>query len=184
VGGPSPQHLPEALDDLELWAIAGQAREFQMSARCERLSNEGSPMPGSVVDGEHYTRILGCGMRAGDIAQVPRKARLQAPLSRFGLLRLRWGPGPLHQARRQPAGHAIERTKDVPQIVASQVAHHRPVPFEPQSRAQQGDHREARVILTQQDKFPGLGLVLRAWRSWRATACCAGLAWSSPEVGR
>lgn len=28
-GGPSPQHPPEALDDLELWTIAGQARELQ-----------------------------------------------------------------------------------------------------------------------------------------------------------
>lgn len=90
-------------------------------------------MPGGVVDHEHHTGVLG-GISAGDITQVLRKARLQASLSRFGLPRLRWYPEPLHQARSQPAGHEVERPKDVHQIVAIQVAHHRPEPFEPQSR--------------------------------------------------
>jgi hypothetical protein len=135
VGGSPPQHPPEALDDLELWMIAGQARELQMRELLARLSDEGPVMPRGVVDHEHHAGMFGRGISSGDIPQVPRKALWQAPWPRPGLLQLRWHPGPLHQASGQPASHEVERPEDVHRGVAIQGAHHRPVPYEPYSDA-------------------------------------------------
>jgi hypothetical protein len=53
VGGLSPQHPPEALDDLALWTIARQPRALKMRTRFELLSDQGPPMPGGVVEHEH-----------------------------------------------------------------------------------------------------------------------------------
>jgi hypothetical protein len=89
VGGPSPQHPPEALNDLELGTIAGQPVELQMGERFEGLGDQGSPMPGSIVDHEHHTGIVRRGIRvAGKIvlfytlrAQLLSRDRYLEPFS-------------------------------------------------------------------------------------------------------
>jgi hypothetical protein len=65
-----------------------------------------------------------------------------------------------HNARRQVAGHEVKRPEDIHQIVAIQIAHDGAVPFEPQGRPQAGDHREARLILTQQHELAGVSFFL------------------------
>jgi hypothetical protein len=62
-----PQYPPEALDDLELWAIAGQPIELQVRAHFERLSDAASRMPGGIIDHDDHAGILGRGIRSGDI---------------------------------------------------------------------------------------------------------------------
>jgi hypothetical protein len=79
-GGPPPQHPPEVLDDLELWAIAGQPVALQMNVRFERPREQGSPMPGGGVDHEQHARIVSRGIGPRDVPHVPCTPFLQGAL--------------------------------------------------------------------------------------------------------
>jgi hypothetical protein len=47
IRGSPPPYPPAALDDLELWAMAGRPIAPRMSARCQRLRDASAPMPGA-----------------------------------------------------------------------------------------------------------------------------------------
>jgi hypothetical protein len=155
--GPPAHHLPDARNELELWTIAGPSIALQMRKGAECLRDQGSPVPGGVVDHEHDPRIVGRRIGPSDISHVPRKACLQGALSRPARLGLRVGSRLLDQAGGSPPRHEVARTKDVHQIVAVQVAHERPMPSKAQGRPHGGKHGEARLILTAQHPFPRLG---------------------------
>jgi len=90
------------------------------------------------------------GVRAGDIPHVARKRLLHVVRPGNGFMAR-------HQARRESAGHHIERAKDREQVMTIQMANDRPMPFEPQGRPERRNHREACLILTEQDQVSLLG---------------------------
>ena len=154
MGRAAAQHFPQAFDDLQLRTVTGQPIPLQMGPRLEHAGDDGSLMPGGVVNDEHDSGVLRGRIDAGDIAQVARKRLLHAPSPRGAdVLRPR-GPALVHDTRGQLAGHQVQRAEDVDQIVTIQGAYHGPVPFEPQRRPHSRDHRKPRFILTQHDKLP------------------------------
>jgi hypothetical protein len=174
--GPPAQHLPAALNELELGTRAGQSIALQLRTCSEGLRDQGSAMPGGVVEHESYARIVGRRIGPSAISHVPRKARFQAALPPPARLGRRRGSDLRDQVGGEPPRHEVECTKDVHQIMAVQVAPDRPMPFEAQGRSSGGNHRDARFIVTAQDQFTRLGFLLRTSRSWRAISCWAGFA--------
>jgi hypothetical protein len=150
----SPQHLPEPLNHLELGAVTWQSVQLQMRHVVEACGDQGSCVPGGVVDHQDHTRIPGGGVGACQIPQMPDEHCLEGVLCRRG-------PLALHDPCAQMASHQIQRAKDIGYVMAIQIADHGSMPFKPQGRPQRRDHREARLILTQQDQFPRLGFFLR-----------------------
>jgi hypothetical protein len=157
MSGPAAQHLPEALTELELRTRAGQPVALQMRALFECRRDQGSPVPGGVVDHEHHTRPWGRWLGPSAIPPVPRTARLSGVLPHPAMLGLCSSPPPLAHAGGEAPRHQGERTKDVHQSMAVQVTHHRPMPCAAQGRPHGWAHREARFSLTEQDQFPRLG---------------------------
>jgi hypothetical protein len=158
MGRPAPPHLPEALDQLQVWALARPPRQLDMRPLLAHLGNQGTPVPGGVVKHQDDPRVLGGRIRPRTIAHVARTPFSQAPRPRRGLLPLSRGPGPLDQASGQLPGDAVERPEDIAQIMTVQVTDEGAVPFEAQRRPQRGAHREACRILTQQHQLPRGGL--------------------------
>jgi hypothetical protein len=154
MGRPAPHHLPEALDQLQVWALARPPRPLDRRPLLEHLGNQGTPVPGGVVTHQDDPRVLGGRIRPRTIAHVARTPFLHAPLPRRGLLPLSRGPGPLDQASGQRPGDAVERPEDLDQLMTVQVTDDGAVPCEAQRRPQRGDHREACLILTQQHQLP------------------------------
>ncbi len=118
----SAQDLPEALNHLELGAVARQPVQLQMREAFEPYGDHGSFVPGGVVDHQDHTRIPGRGIGSCKIPQMPDERRLQGALGRRG-------PLALHDPRAQMASHQIQRAKDIGPVMAIQVADHRPMPF-------------------------------------------------------
>src|ERR687894_2785797 len=136
MGRPASHRLPEALDQLQVWAIARPPRPLEMRPRLAHLGHQGTPVPGGVVNHQDDPRVLGGRIRPRTIAQVARTPFLQAPLPRRGLLPLSRGPGPLDQASGQLPGDEVERPEDIDQIMTAQVTDDGAVPFEAQRRPQ------------------------------------------------
>lgn len=154
MGRPASQHLPEALDQLQVWALARPPRPLERRPLLEHRGNQGTPVPGGVVHHQDDPRVLGGRIRPRTIAHVARTPFVHAPLPRRGLLPLSRGPGPLDQASGQLPGDEVERPEDTDQIVTVQVTDDGAVPFEAQRRPQRWEHREACLILTQQHQLP------------------------------
>jgi hypothetical protein len=76
---PAPQHLPQTLDDLELWTIAGQALQFDMRCRIESRCDRGALVPGGVINHEHHPRRLRHRIGTGDIPHVAGTRVLHGP---------------------------------------------------------------------------------------------------------
>jgi len=148
---PAPQHLPQTLDHLELWTIAGQPVPFDRRCGVESRCDHDALVPGGVINYEPHPGRLRHRIGAGDIPHVAGTRVLHRPRrpSRGAIAR--------HQTGGESAGHQMERAKDIDHVVTIQVADDRPVPFEPQRRAPGGNHGEAGLILTQQDECPLLG---------------------------
>jgi hypothetical protein len=144
------QDLPEALNHLELGAVARQPIQLQVREAFEPRGDQGPLVPGGVVDHQDHAWRSGLGISSCNIPQVLDERRLQGALGRRG-------PLALHDSRAQMASHQIQRAKDIGPVMAIQIADHRPMPFKPQGRPQRRNHREARLILTQQDQVPRLG---------------------------
>jgi hypothetical protein len=66
------------------------------------------------------------------IIQAAAQTPLAGVASPFARLSPRPVPAPLPAAHRQLASHPVEGPKDIHQIVAMQVTHDRPLPFEAQ----------------------------------------------------
>jgi hypothetical protein len=58
VGGAPPQHPPEALDHLELGTVAGQPVYLQVWPLGEHLGDQGTFVPGGVVDHQRHSGVL------------------------------------------------------------------------------------------------------------------------------
>ena len=54
VSRPPSQHTPEALNEIELRTITGQAIQVEGGLGREHFRNGGGPMPGRIVNGEDY----------------------------------------------------------------------------------------------------------------------------------
>jgi len=154
MGRPASPHLPEALEQLPVWALARPPRPLEMRPLLAHLGNQGTPVPGGVVTHQDDPRVRGGRIRPRTIAHVARTPFLHAPLPRGGLLPLSRGPGPLDQASGQLPGDAVERPEDRDQLMTVQVTDDGAVPFEAQRRPQSWAHREACLILTQQHQLP------------------------------
>jgi len=89
VCGTPPSHPPEALDDVERWAGAGQPLELPVGSLFEPLSAQGSPRPGGVVEHEPHAGVLGRGIGPSEIPPVPSPPCLPTPWPCPGLLQLR-----------------------------------------------------------------------------------------------
>src|SRR5918992_4922928 len=87
-GRPASQHLPEALDQLQGWAIARQPIPLEMRPLLEHRGNQGTPVPGGVVTHQDAPRVLGGRIRPRTIAHVARTPFWHAPRPRRGLLPL------------------------------------------------------------------------------------------------
>ena len=126
-----------------------------MRERGEHLGDHGTLMPRRPVGHEHDPRVLRRRIGAGDIPEVPGKPLLPGALFRGrpppGLLRA------LDQACGEPAGHQIQRAKNVQDIVTVQIAHEGAVSFHAEGGTERRDHGTARLILTQQDQSAHLG---------------------------
>ena len=154
VRGPTPQHFPEALNDLQLRTVAGPSVQPELWQLVEHLGHQATVMPGRIIDDEHDLRVLRGGIRSADITQMPCKrglhiARPGGPLQPPAL-----SAATLYQACGQAAGDQVKGPEDIDQIMIIQVAHDRSMPCEPQGGAQRGDHRKTCLILTQQDQLP------------------------------
>jgi hypothetical protein len=161
VRGPAPQHVPEALNDLQRWAGARQAVQPELWQLVEHLGDQATVMPGRIVDDEYDVGVAFGGIRSADIPQMPCKPGLQVALPGGHLQPPAWSAATLYQARGQAAGDHIKGPEDVDQIMTIQVAHDGAMPLEPQGCPQRGEHRETCLILTQQDQLPRVGFFSR-----------------------
>jgi hypothetical protein len=94
---------------------------------------------------------------AADIPQVPCKRGLHVALPGRRLHPPALSAATRYQACGQAAGDHIDGPNDIGQIMTVQGAYYGAVSLESQGRPQRGDHRETRLILTQQDQLPGVG---------------------------
>ena len=82
VSGPPSQYTPEALNEMELRTVTGQAIQVEGGLGRKHFRNSGGLMPGGIVNGEDYGRVERGGIRPRDGAQMAGKGVLQA--GRFG----------------------------------------------------------------------------------------------------
>jgi hypothetical protein len=102
------------------------------------------------------------GIHPRDIAQMTSKGLLQVPLFSSPLqLGLR---GTFHQAGGQATTAQIQGAKAIQVIMAIEVAHHRPMSFDPQGGAKGRNQGKTRRILAEQHKLAGLGFFLE-WQT-------------------
>ena len=76
VRGMVAETLPQALDDVELRAVAGEAVELHVRHARQGLLNPRPPVPRRPVDGQHDLREERLGIDAPDVQQVAREILL------------------------------------------------------------------------------------------------------------
>jgi hypothetical protein len=95
------------------------------------------------------------GISPRNSAQMPGKGLLQITIFRspmhLGLRRT------FHQAGGQATTDQIQSAKEVQVIMAVEVAHHRPMSFDPQGGAQGRNQGKTRLILASQHKLASVG---------------------------
>jgi len=153
---PAAQHPPEALNNVELRAITGQPLQPQMGMSRSHLRQQGSTMPGRMINGDDDCGILTRRIGAGDVPEVRRKGHWQAlllALARLGFA-TRWL---LQQAGRQGPGHHIECRHTIPLILVIPGPHGGTIPLHPKGGPSRRHQRKAGFVLAQQHAGPSLG---------------------------
>jgi hypothetical protein len=134
VRGPTAQHPPEALNDIELGTIAWEPIQLQVRRGGSHLVYHSALMPGRIIDRDNNRGILAARIGSCNITQMRRKGGLQALV--FALPCLGFAArGLLQQTRRQLAGHDIDSSKTIDETLVIPGPHQRAGPLHPQCRA-------------------------------------------------
>lgn len=148
VRGSLAEQLPEALDDVELGAVAGQAQKLDVQHLVQCSADAGTAMPGGVVEGDDHAREVLFGISSAHVAQVASEGLLHAASATEGLFAsLRRGT--LQQSGRQLRSDEVYRSEGVDLIFVVPGADGGAVPFDPQRAHQRRHKREARFVLAQ-----------------------------------
>ena len=107
-----PEAFPQALDHVELWAVAGEAIELHVRHAGQRILNPRTAVPRRPVDGQDHTREEFLWIDAPDVEHVAREVLLH-PTS-FAVWRTAARRRmALDHAPRQLAGDAVHRGEGV-----------------------------------------------------------------------